>query len=69
MIDNINTNEDLKGDSLRGCFAVHMTIKKQLNTYEIAMIDNTNTNEDLKGDSLRGCFAVHMTIKKQIIYI
>jgi hypothetical protein len=55
MIDNINTNEDLKG-------VYHMTIKKQLNTYEIAMIDNTNTNEDLKG-------VYHMTIKKQIIYI
>ncbi len=30
MIRKVNIGEYLKGDSLRGCFAVHMTIKKQI---------------------------------------
>jgi len=34
MIRNVNIGEDPKGDSLRGGFAVHMTIKNKLFTYE-----------------------------------
>jgi len=48
MIDNINTNEDLKG-------VYHMTIKKQLNTYEKGVLNCINIyvwNSDLRSSQL-----------------